>query len=340
MRSWRLCLGLLMNIRQLWLDIRSGRRFGEARLAAVLGVTLLVINVVLNPARFAPSALGTTLGLMAPLILAALAVTPAILAGRGGIDISVGPLMTLINVIIVQIVIIRFGQTSPLIIVPVALLVGIASGLFNGFLATVVRLQPIVATLGTYLIYSSLAVWIMPSPGGTVPVWMAALSSAWALLPLIVVAAGWALLQRTVLYEQIMATGGDDRAAYTSGVNVTAVRMAAYVITGCVAAIGALALGALIGSGDPKVGPGYTLTAIAGAALGGVSLAGGVGGFVGAGLGAVDIFLIQSILTHFNVSPFALQIAYGAILVMALILNSPETFRLWRRRRREVPHGA
>lgn len=307
----------------------SGRRFGEARLAISLFIILLVVNIFLNPARFAPHALGTTLGLMAPLILAAIAVTPVILSGRGGMDISVGPLMGLVNVIIVQVVLTDLGLTSPLVVIPVALTIGLLSGLLNGFLAVILHIQPIVATLGTYLIYSGLTVWIMPSPGGSVPDWMARLSKEWSIFPILAVLVAWAILQRSLFYEQLMATGGDDRAAYSSGVNVTAVRLGAYILTGVFAAVGALTLGALIGSGDPKVGPSYTLTAIAGAALGGVSLAGGAGGIVGAILGAIDIFLLQSILTFFNISPFALQVAFGVILVLALVLNSAETHKLF-----------
>lgn len=317
--------------------IRSGRILGEVRLAAGFFLVLLIFNAILNPARFAPASLLRTLGLVAPLILAAMAVTPAILSGRGGIDISIGPLMALINVIVVKVVLTDLGLTSPLVVVPVALGLGLLSGFLNGFLAVVVRLQPIVATLGTYLIYSGLAVWIMPSPGGTVPQWMSNLSKAWSLIPVAAAFMVWLLLQRTPFYEQLMATGGDDRAAFTSGVQVKTVRWGAYVLTGLFAGFAALALGALITSADPKVGPGYTLTAIAGAALGGVSLAGGVGGVIGATLGAVDIFFLQSILTYFNISPFALQIAFGVILVVALMLNSAETGKLIRRVRGVSP---
>ena len=77
------------------------------------------------------------------------------------------------------------------------------------------------------------------------------------------------------------------------------------------AGVAGLMLTALIGSADPTVGPNYTLIAISAVALGGVSLAGGRGGLIGAAIGAIDIFLLQSALTFFNVSTFVLQIAYG-----------------------------
>ena len=115
-----------------------------------------------------------------------------------------------------------------------------------------------------------------------------------------------------------MTVGSDDRAAYTAGVDVTRVRFIAYVIGGAFAGVAGMSLTALIGSADPNVGPAYTLLAISAAALGGVSLAGGRGGLLGATIGAIDIFLLQSALTFFNVSTFVLQVAYGAILVFAI----------------------
>ncbi len=119
-----------------------------------------------------------------------------------------------------------------------------------------------------------------------------------------------------------MAVGSDDRAAYTAGVPVTLVRFLAYVLTGVLAGAAGLMLTALIGSADPNIGPSYTLIAIAAVALGGVSLAGGRGGLAGAAIGAVDIFLLQSLLTAFNVSTYVLQVAYGAILVSAVVLTA------------------
>jgi ribose transport system permease protein len=81
-------------------------------------------------------------------------------------------------------------------------------------------------------------------------------------------------------------------------------------------------LTALIGSADPATGPAYTLIAISAVALGGVSLGGGRGGLIAAAIGAIDIFLLQSALIYFNVSSYVLQIAYGLILVAAVMLTA------------------
>ncbi|MFK0165074.1 ABC transporter permease [Rhizobium sp. NPDC090279] len=299
--------------------------------ALVLLVVLLVFNIFLNPARFAPAAWGTLIGLAAPLIGAALASAPVILAGRGGIDISVGPLMGFVNAIVIQALFLSSGISSPFILIPAALAIGAAVGAINGFMATVIRIQPIVATLGTYLVLTGITLVILPAPVGPAPDWLKTLSGTYSIVPLLAIAIAWWSIRRLPYYDLLMAIGSDDRAAYTAGVDVTRVRFVAYVITGVFAGIAGLMLTALIGSADPNIGQTYTLIAVAAVALGGVSLAGGRGGLTGAAIGAIDIFLLQSVLTSFNVSTYVLQIAYGAILVVAVILTAVQERAVKRR---------
>jgi ribose transport system permease protein len=303
----------------------AGGFFGRWRsigFAAMLLVVLLVVNLFLNPARFHPAAWGALVGLAAPLIGAALASAPVILSGRGGIDISVGPLMGFVNAVVIQILFLKSGIATPLLLIPAALLVGAAIGAVNGFLTTVVRIQPIVATLGTYLVLTGVTLTILPAPIGPAPAWLKSMAGPLSALPLAAIFLAWWAIRRLPYYDQLMAIGSDDRAAYTAGVDVTRVRFIAYVISGVFAGVAGLMLTALIGSADPNIGQNYTLIAIAAVALGGVSLAGGRGGLIGAAIGAIDIFLLQSVLTSFNVSTYVLQIAYGAILVVAVILTA------------------
>ena len=299
-----------------WLAERRETGFALALFAA-----LMAVNVLLNPARFAPGAWGATIGLAAPLIAASIAATPAILGGRGGIDVSVGPLMGLVNALIVQTLIADTGISSPWAVIPAALAIGAVAGALNGFLAVLVRIQPIVATLGTYLIFTGLTLTIVPAPTGTVPHWIQSLSGPLSIVPLLAVAAAWLLLKQLPYYDQLMAVGSDDRAAYTAGVPVALIRFLSYCLSGVFAGTAGLMLTALIGSADPNVGASFTLLAISAVALGGVSLGGGRGGLLAAVIGASDIFLLQSALTYFNVSTFVLQIAYGLILVASISLN-------------------
>lgn len=297
-----------------------GRR--ETALAVALLVFLLIINLNLNPAWLVPSHWGTVLGLAAPLAAAAIASTPAILGGRGGIDVSIGPLMGLVNAIIVKVFIVNLDVSTPWVLVPAALIVGILVGAVNGALATIVRIQPIVATLGTSLVLAGATLTLLPVPMGTIPQWFKDLAGPLSIVPLVALAVVWLGLKRTPFYEQLMAIGSDDRACFSAGVPVGQVRFLSYVLGGLFAGVGGLTLTALIGSADPTVGPKFTLIAISAVALGGIGLAGGRGGFTAALVGAIDIFLLQSALTYFNVSTFILQVAYGLILVGSVSLNA------------------
>lgn len=304
---------------------RSRRRRRPLDPAVLFGAgffaLILAVNLATNPATFSPENLGVTIGLAAPIVLAAFAVTPTLLVGNGGIDLSVGPLMGLVNVVVVYELIERSGITNPVVCIGAALLVGLAVGLLNGLVVAYVRIQPIVATLGTYLVCSGITLSLLSTPGGSTPGWLNSLSEGTSVVPIIAVLAVWAVFVRRPVYERLMATGGDERAAFTSGIDTGVVRVIAYVLGGLIAAVAGLALSAVLGSADPTVGPNYTLSAIAAAALGGVSLAGGRGGMVRALVGALTIFLLQNLLTYLHVSPFLLQVTYGAVLVVAVAVN-------------------
>lgn len=296
------------------------RRAG-ASIVLVLLVVLIGVNAVLNPARLAPAGIFTTIGLVAPLMLAALATTPSILSGGGGIDISIGPMIGFINVVMV-LFLFEAGIDSPIVVIPLVLGLGALLGAFNGVLVAYVRLQPIVATLGTYLVFIGITPWIMAQPGGDAPEWVLRLGDDFALLPVFFVGLVWFVIYRTPLYRYLMAVGGSSKAAYASGINVAGVRVFAYALGGLIAAVAAIALTALIGSGDPNIGPPITLKAIAAVALGGVSLAGGRGGFIGAGAGALVIFQLELALTSTQASTFMIQMIFGIVLVLAVLFNA------------------
>lgn len=301
---------------------------------AGLFVVLLVANLATNPGTFGWGSLPTTLGFAAPIAMVAIAATVPMLMGNGGIDISVGPVAGLLNVLTVMVLITRGGITSPFAIVPIVLVGGMLIGLINGLIVAFVRIQPIVVTLGMYLIAAGAVLVIAPTPGGSVPAWLSALSGSFSFLLFVVALLAWWLFRSTPLYGFLMAYGGDERAVYTTGINVKLVRVSAFVVGGFFSGLAGLALSATLGSADPTVGVDYTMLGIAAATLGGVSLAGGVGGITRALLGAFSIFLIQNLLTFLGVSAFALQVTYGAVLVVAVAVNG-WLGGAWGRRRKE-----
>jgi ribose transport system permease protein len=309
------------------------RRFGYAAFAIALFVALLIVSIALDSGLYSGGVLAGTLGSASPLVLAAMAETPAILGGGGGMDLSVGPFMGFINAIVVVDLAGHAGLTSPWLIIPLVLAMGLLSGVLTGLLVTVVRLQPVVVTLGTYLVFSGVVLGLVPQPTGTAPAWLSAWSGTTLGIPTAVivvaaVSAAWLVVTRLPIYEHLIAAGSSDRCAYAAGVNVNAVRVFAYAASGLIAGVAGLAVSGLLGAADATVGPPYTLTAIAAVALGGVSLAGGRGGMLGAVIGGCNIFLIQIVLTDFNASPYMIELAYGVVLVLAIVLNTV-TGRRW-----------
>lgn len=297
-----------------------------AALAGILFLMLLVASIIQDPIILSPRFLTGAISVAVPLVIGAMAVTPAILSGNGGMDLSIGPLMGFINVLVVT-ALMPAGLDAPWTAVPILLAVGLAAGAFNGWIVAVVRLQPIVATLGTYLILTGANLWLLPTPLGPVPQWLAQLSRpilgvpgpvVFVIGPVLV----WFLLGQTPFLRTLLAVGGDDRVAYSAGIDVRAVRIIAYGIGGLFAAFAGLALTSLIQSADANVGAPFTLQVITAAALGGISLAGGRGSLWGSVFGALSLFLLQNLLTNYGVSVFWQQVAFGLTLIAALVLNA------------------
>lgn len=306
--------------------LRRSTSLRYASIALVAFLALLVVSIVFEPQMLQGYELAGLLAAATPLIIVAIAETPIIIVGNGGIDLSVGPMMSVVNVCIILIDVHR-GLSSPFVLVPVAIGIGALAGMFNGFLVAVVRIQPIVVTFGTYVIAGGLATHLLPSPGGSVPNWLSVFAQQIGPVPgalffLAVAFVAWYLLTRTRLWGQIYAVGGDERAAFVAGVPIARVKFLAYLIGGAFTGLAGLALTAEIASGDPNIGGPFTLLGIAAVALGGTSLLGGAGGVIGTLFGALTIFLIDNVITVTHVSVFYTDLAYGALLVLAVVVNA------------------
>lgn len=297
--------------------------------AASLTGFLILVAAFRAPQLFSPSGIGSAIIVLAPLVLASLAVTPVVLVGRGGIDLSVGPLLGFLNVTLVA-WLVETGNSSPILVI--SYMIG-ASVLYQILIAAIiiyVRISPIIVTLSAYLVLSGVNLVILDRPSGTAPDWMSdwgdgatILSPVFFVLCLMI--ALWAIFSRTVFYQQILLTGGDERMAFASGVNTVGARFGAHAVAGVFTAMAALCYTALIGSGDPTQGSTYTLSAIAAVVLGGTSLAGGRGGGLASILGAVSIYLISYVLSTYDfgtVSGFVTQMSTGIVLVLSLLVNS------------------
>ncbi|MDR3069848.1 MAG: ABC transporter permease [Propionibacteriaceae bacterium] len=286
---------------------------------------LFIVNLCVNSKFISPSNIAATLAVSSPYILASLAQAMPALGGGGGVDMSVGPVIGFTTVLTASILT-PLGLGNPAVFVPIIIVFGLAVGALNGLLAVYVRLPPIVATMGTYLVFVGLAPVVMPIPGGSVPAWLVQLVGSYGPIPgvlIVYVLIGllWFGLRKGSFVRNLLNVGGDDRAAYTAGIRVNLTRLGAYALGGLFSALAGMLLAGTIQSGDATVGPIYTVTSLAAIALGGISLAGGRGGLLGAALGGVTYYLIQNLLTIAHVSVHALKIASGLVLILALALN-------------------
>jgi ABC-type sugar transport system ATPase subunit/ribose/xylose/arabinose/galactoside ABC-type transport system permease subunit len=296
-------------------------------LPAALAIALLIANFAEQHSLLSWSAWPVTLAELATPALLAMASTPAILGG--GIDISVAPLFTFASVVI-EVMLLGHGVTSAFIVIPVAVGVGAVIGLINGALVNYGRYQAVVATLCMNFILSGFALGYAPAPVSGTTGWLTALGGTvggtdggvpGGLILLAVPLLAWWGLSRTPFVRTLLAVGGSETTAYTAGVNVAAVRTLAYTIGGAIAGLAGIAIVAQLHQAEADAGfvTPFILMAIAAAAIGGNSLAGGRGGLLGALLGAAVIFLIENLLGALGLSSFWSQAVYGATLIIAVV---------------------
>lgn len=294
---------------------------------------LLIIAVIRSPSLMTSSGIGAAIIVSAPLILATYALMTSVTAGRGTVDLAIGPLIGFINVSVIQLT--AAGVIgSPVSVFLFAIALGIAYQLVMAAIVIYVRVQPIIVSLSGFLALSGINLVILPRPGGLAPEWMLSWGAGTSIISpvlIIVVLAtvAWLLFTQTAFYTHLRLMGSDERAAYTSGVPITIVRFGAHAIAGVFAGLSAITYTALISSGDPSQGTTYTLIAVTALVLGGTSLAGGRGTVIGSLLGAVNLYLITYVLATFNfgaVQSFVTDLAYGAILVISLLLTTALPF--------------
>lgn len=294
--------------------------------AGGLAVALLIANVLAQHSFLAPHNWPSLLGTLAPFVLVAFASTVPILSGGGGIDISVGPQATLTNCLLVA-VLFPQGLGSPWLSIPLLLVIGAGVGLINGALVVVGRLQPVIATLATFFVLSGLALRLSPTPYGLeTGNWTQDLADEIGVLPgglvtIGVVAAAWFCLRRTRLVSTLYAVGGDDVAAFSAGVNVARIRIAAYVASAVIATVAGVALTGVVQTSQPALATTYSLVALAAVSLGGTSLLGGRGGLLGSFFGAAAIYLLQDLLAATAVPTSFVQLAYGLLLIAGVVLS-------------------
>ncbi|MCP4692128.1 MAG: ABC transporter permease [Desulfobacterales bacterium] len=284
---------------------------------------LFILNGVLQPRTLRPESIVGDITTYLPMILLAVGQTYVVFVGD--IDLSVGSIISLVNVVTVSVMAaMGDGVGAILAGVSAGMLVGALCGAFNGFFVAVLRFQPIVATFAAGIVFAGLALWVLPSAGLPTPdAYWETYGENLAGVPFVLwvlagIAAVVGLIANLVFQRSLLAVGGHRESAYQSGLPVARLRVRAYILCGAFAALAALCLTGDTGSGDPLLGAKSTLGSVAAVVLGGTALSGGRGSAVGSIFGAVILGLAGSFVFFAGV-PFEYQnLVQGLIVLGAL----------------------
>lgn len=315
------------------LPAKRGIRISGAfhRLLAFSGLIALVVVFSLASPNFMQTQNVLAI-LQATSVNGVLAIAATLVIITGGIDLSVGTLMTFCAVI-AGVVLTYLGLPLPLGVVA-AILAGTCVGLVSGTIIAKLKVPPFIATLGMMLILKGLSLVI----SGTKPIYfndtpgftqIAQGSLVGAIIPAIPVpngvmilflVAGLAafVLTKTALGRYTFALGSNEEAVRLSGVNIDRWKIAVYATAGGICGVAGLLIASRLNSAQPALGQGYELDAIAAVVIGGTSLSGGRGTVIGTLIGALIISVLANGLRILSVPQEWQTVVTGCIIILAV----------------------
>ncbi|KHD86219.1 ribose ABC transporter permease [Heyndrickxia ginsengihumi] len=304
---------------------RSSRVFQQ--LGPLLAFILLFIIVaILNPSFLAPLNILNLLRQVSINALIAFGMTFVILTG--GIDLSVGSTLALSSALMAGMIV---SGIDPIIAIVISALLGAVMGAVNGILITKGKVAPFIATLATMTIFRGLTlVYMNGNPitglgdnyafqlfgrgyflGIPVP----------AITMIITFMILWFILHKTSFGRKTYAIGGNEKAAFVSGIKVDRVKWMIYSLAGMLAALAGAILTSRLNSAQPTAGTSYEMDAIAAVVLGGTSLSGGKGRIFGTLVGALIIGTLNNGLNLLGVSSFYQQVVKGIVILIAVLID-------------------
>lgn len=255
-----------------------------------------------------------------------LCIGEAVVIITGGIDISVGGILSLCNVLLV--VMISNGVDLGLAIV-IMLAIAIVAGLINGVMVSVMKVSPLLTTYATSIIYCGLALVVTRTPiylktsyltmfykyrlFGVIP-----MSLSFVLILYVL----WKLYKHSPSGIRFYAAGENEQSAYASGIHVVRNKMLAYSFAGFAAGIGALAVTSMIQGGDPKIGVSMPMTAISAVVIGGISLSGGKGDVGGSVFGSLFLVMLSNIIVFWGINTFWQELIRTLILLVSVVVTT------------------
>lgn len=297
--------------------------WSSAGILAVLAV-MVVLFSSLNPNFLTQRNLGNILRQVSIIGVCAVGMTAVVLTG--GIDLSVGSVIGLSAVLGAMMM--SSGVAIPVAIL-IALVLGVVAGLFNAFCVTVLRIPPLVTTLGTwtawrgliYVITGGRAIYGIPESFRFVGQGNVSIVPVSAIIMVVAFVLGYIVLEKTVFGRRIYCIGGNVEAARLSGIKVNRELTKVYVASAVLASVSGLILMSRVNSGQPSAGAGYELSVVTAVLLGGVSVYGGEGRLYKVIIGVVFMGVLANGMLMLNIGEFQQQLARGLVLLVAVAMD-------------------
>jgi ribose transport system permease protein len=308
------------------------RRFLSSYSMVPIAVVLLILSTAVNPSFM--SHFNILAILLDVAIFGFLVLGEALVVITGGIDLSVGNMASMSSVITVWVMKNLYGAVPDGLNLAASILTALAFcglvGLLTGLCVAGLGIPPLIATLGSMWVVQGIGYSFLKGVPTQYPIRAFKSIFAGSLGPvpfsvLYLLAAG--LLLTMVLHRYrygrwVYAVGGNEYAAYISGVNVRAVKVAVYALSAALSGFGGVLVGAFSSVGYPRACNGYELYAIAAIVMGGIALTGGEGKIWHALAGMLVLRIVNKLMIFSGLSGYLEGMVVGAILVLTLFVGS------------------
>lgn len=295
----------------------------------LITIVLIVFGQIANPGFGSLANVGDLLAISSVLTIAASGQTAVVISGGGGIDLSLGALMSM-GAVLGSGLLNGLDLRIPLAIV-VLLAMGGLFGFFNGAGVWWARIPPLVMTLGMATVVNGFTLFVSHGKpfGSPSPLLLAVGGDRivgplrWLVVVAVAFVVGFTLLFRRTKYGRMLFLVGNNRtAAELAGISVRTVILGAYTFAGMMYSLGGLFLLSFVGTAQMQMASAYTLQSIAAVVLGGTQLTGGRGTYVGTALGALVLVTLSSVLITIGMTPGVRSIVTGFVLAGILAAYS------------------
>ena len=307
------------------LNLKKINSYSSVIYTYIFLIVVFIIFYIFFPVYRSPANISNLLIQIAPLAIVAL--SQAVVLVGGGVDLSLGAVISLTTIIAANLM----GTSATGIILGLVLIFSIASlvGFINAVICNETHIPPLIVTLAMSYVVQGIVLWYRATPGGSVPrslsniiIYRFNVLSIPIIIVVIIYIVFAFIMSRSVFGLHTYAVGGNELYARMAGVNIKKIRIGNYIISTVLASVAGIVLASRIGSGAPLIGSPYTLDSLTAAIIGGMTFAGGEGFVIGALGGAAIIGMINNALNMSGVDPFYQYIFSGGLLILAMIINS------------------